>query len=218
MTNEEAIRWLKEDKKLYETSICHADDGTTDGELLMALDMAISALDKQIPKKRFINECGCVFEQDILESALEMKCMKLDKYCHDEYRITLHNNYPTICIAHEHFYVHNLIGEYLYGNIRKGYVIHHKDSNKLNALKDNLDYISCFMHSQIHGELRKGNDCRSEEGKWKGINAAKEKRYRKEITLEEIIRMQNEGVSNEDIAKHFNCGINTIYRRLGERY
>lgn len=51
MTNEEAIRCLKEDKALYETSICYAGDGTPDGEMLESLDMAISAIEKQIPKK-----------------------------------------------------------------------------------------------------------------------------------------------------------------------
>lgn len=51
MTPKEAIEELKDDKKLYETEICHANDGTPDGYLLQALDMAIEALEKQIPKK-----------------------------------------------------------------------------------------------------------------------------------------------------------------------
>lgn len=51
MTPKEAIEELKADKKLYETEICHANDGTPDGYLLQALDMAIEALEKQIPKK-----------------------------------------------------------------------------------------------------------------------------------------------------------------------
>lgn len=44
MTREEAIKELKEDKMLYETDVCHAGDGTPDGRLLEALDMAIVAL------------------------------------------------------------------------------------------------------------------------------------------------------------------------------
>lgn len=51
MTYEEAIKLLKEDKSLYETEICFAGDGTPEGDLIMALDMAIEALEKQIPKK-----------------------------------------------------------------------------------------------------------------------------------------------------------------------
>lgn len=51
MTNEEAIKELKEDRALYESDIVEAGDGTPEGQLLLALDMAIEALGKQIPKK-----------------------------------------------------------------------------------------------------------------------------------------------------------------------
>ena len=51
MTNEEAIQTLKEDRALYEGDIVEAGDGTPDGQLMLALDMAIEALEKQVPKK-----------------------------------------------------------------------------------------------------------------------------------------------------------------------
>lgn len=51
MTNEEAIKELKEDGTLYEGDIVEAGDGTPDGQLMLALDMAIEALEKQIPTK-----------------------------------------------------------------------------------------------------------------------------------------------------------------------
>ena len=51
MTNEEAIKELKEDRSLYESDIVDAGDGTPDGQLMLALDMAVEALEKQIPKK-----------------------------------------------------------------------------------------------------------------------------------------------------------------------
>lgn len=56
MTNEEAIKKLKEDRALYESDIVEAGDGTPYGQLLLALDMAIEALEKQIPKKPTIDE------------------------------------------------------------------------------------------------------------------------------------------------------------------
>lgn len=51
MKNEEAIKELKEDRALYESDIVEAGDGTPDGQLLLALDMAIEALEKQMPRK-----------------------------------------------------------------------------------------------------------------------------------------------------------------------
>lgn len=51
MTPQEAIKELKSDKELYESDIVSAGDGTPDGDLILALDMAISALEKQIAKE-----------------------------------------------------------------------------------------------------------------------------------------------------------------------
>ena len=51
MTNKEAIKKLKEDRALYESDIVEAGDGTPAGDLMLALDMAVEALEKQIPKK-----------------------------------------------------------------------------------------------------------------------------------------------------------------------
>lgn len=59
MTNEEAIKILKEDRETYQDFI---NQGYADNEDikrgLLALDMSIEALEKQIPKKkRKRNEC-----------------------------------------------------------------------------------------------------------------------------------------------------------------
>ena len=51
MTAQEAIEVLKEDRYLYESDIVSAGDGSPDGDLLLAIDMAVAALEKQIPKK-----------------------------------------------------------------------------------------------------------------------------------------------------------------------
>lgn len=53
MTNEEAIKILKEDRESYQDFINqgYAGDCTPDGQLTLALDMAVEALEKQIPRK-----------------------------------------------------------------------------------------------------------------------------------------------------------------------
>lgn len=57
MTREEAIHELQEDKRLYETEVCHAGDGSPDGRLLEALNMAIEALSKQDTEEIFCKNC-----------------------------------------------------------------------------------------------------------------------------------------------------------------
>lgn len=58
MTNEEAIKELKKDRALYESDIVKAGDGTPEGQLMLAIDIAIEALEKQIPKRCDIMKDG----------------------------------------------------------------------------------------------------------------------------------------------------------------
>lgn len=51
MNVQEAIKILKEDRYLYESDIVSAGDGSPDGDLLLAIDIAIAALEKQIPQR-----------------------------------------------------------------------------------------------------------------------------------------------------------------------
>lgn len=203
MTREEAIRRLK----LYKEQVLPIT-------LEEALDMAIADVEKQIPMK-FDNACNCIFDEEVLFNAIDLECKIRNKYREYEYKIYLHNGYPCISIGHDKVRIHNLIGKWMYGNIRKGYVIHHRDNNKLNALESNLDYLSNSEHTKLH---MGGKDYRSEEGKWKGVNSAREKNYKKEITKEEIEEMLKQGKTKTEIAKHFQCGVNTIYRRLGYKW
>lgn len=60
MTTEQAIKELKSDRELYGSDIVYAGDGTPEGDLMLALDMGIAALEKQIPEKP-LNLCGRYF-------------------------------------------------------------------------------------------------------------------------------------------------------------
>lgn len=175
----------------------------------------IKALEKQIPKKHFKNECECIVDYEMLYTAINNKCKSKNCYCHNEYRIVLRNNYPTVCINRKRYYVHILIGEFIYGRIRKGYVIHHKDKNKLNAMSDNLELMTNRKHIKFHGEERKGIDYRSENGKRNSINAAVQARRRNDVTTEKVRELKNKGLTINEIAEELNCGINTVNRRLG---
>ena len=81
--------------------------------------VACSALDKQIPENHFQNECECVVDYGMLYKSIDNKCRSQNCYLHNEYRIVLRNGYPTVCINRQRCYVHILIGELVYGKIRK---------------------------------------------------------------------------------------------------
>lgn len=59
MNRQEAIKVLKEDRYLYESDIVSAGDGSPEGDLLLAIDMAVAALEKQIEieKAQFTHIC-----------------------------------------------------------------------------------------------------------------------------------------------------------------
>lgn len=165
----------------------------------------------------FENECSCIFDEEILSNAIRNACIRQNKKVHDKYRIFIRNSYPSICIAHNHIYVHRLIGQELYGCLKSEMVIHHIDGNKLNATCDNLAMISKKEHSAVHHEQWGNKDFRSEGGKWRGIKSAMVARYKVEITRELIISLLNQGNSIAEIAQQLNCGVSTVKRRLNGR-
>lgn len=71
---------------------------TQDKDIISAYDDAISALEKQIPQRHFINECECIVDYESLYKAIDNKCKSLNCYFNDKYRIVLKNNYPAVCI------------------------------------------------------------------------------------------------------------------------
>ena len=164
-------------------------------------------VDKETPI--FENSCNAIFDENLLYEAIEWKCQNLNKYCYKKYKVYLYNSYPCISIGHEKIRIHQLLGEYLFGKIRKGYVIHHKDGNKLNNQKDNLQYISNVFHTQIH---HKGKEYTPSI---KAIKKARKTIYREEITKEKCEQLRKQGLTIKQIAKKLNCSVNTINRRLG---
>lgn len=154
----------------------------------------------------FTNECGCIFDKDLLEKAVDKYCKRNNVYCNDKHRIVLHNNYPTIVISRKHLYVHDLIRAYLY-HTRKDFVVHHADFNKLNNSAENLMYITKSRHTKIHATCI-----------WQKIKAenieVKRSPVRKDILDDDIRRMKEEGIPVSKMAKILNCHYNTIYNRL----
>ena len=207
MTYEEAIKTIK--LAIAEVEWNYPMD------YAIAFKMAISALEKEIAKNHFKNECDCTVDYEMLHKAIDNKCKGRNCYLRNEYRIVLRNGYPAVCINRKRYYVHILIGEVIYGKIQKGYVIHHKDKNKLNAMPDNLELMTNLEHSKFYGNERIGIDLRSAEGKANSLNSARESIMRKDVTVERIVELKNKGLSIPEIAKELNCGINTVNRRLG---
>lgn len=157
-----------------------------------------------------INECGCIVDETLLVKLIENKCKELNKPFKPPYRITaLNNNYARVCIAHNWFRVHRIIGEYLFDDINNKH-IHHKDSNKLNNSLENLELLTPSQHTtatEMHKYVSK------EHLIGFGNRMATIVR-RNDITKAEIIRLREKGFTIDKIAEVLNCGVNTVRRRL----
>ena len=77
MTREEAIHELQEDKRLYETEVCHAGDGSPDGRLLEAIDMAIEALSAEADGANLINRHDAI-------TVIREECWKCNNMINDD--------------------------------------------------------------------------------------------------------------------------------------
>lgn len=157
---------------------------------------------------QFINECDAIFNQDDLEAAIINKCSETNKSVKETYRITCREGYPCICIAHEHYRLHSLLGRYYYGECE---VVHHKDHNKLNASRNNLVPLTMREHSKEHNLVQ---FVPKEHLQGFGKRMAPIKR-RNDVTEENVRALRNQGLTINQIAEELNCGINTVNRRLG---
>lgn len=74
------------------------------------------------------------------------------------YKVYMNGKYPAIFINGKNTHIHRLVWEEHFGNIPKGYVIHHKDGNKLNWNINNLELLSRSQHIKEHKNIvhRKG--------------------------------------------------------------
>ena len=65
------------------------------------------------------------------------------------------HGYLVFCIKKKQIFAHRMIWEKYHGKIPKGYIIHHKDKNRLNNDISNLKLITRGEHSKIHKNDRR---------------------------------------------------------------
>lgn len=130
----------------------------------------------------------------------------------EKYKITIRNLYPCLCIGHDHYYVHRLLGELYFGDITNC-LIHHINGIKTDNSRENLQKITNSEHTSLH---HRGNDFRSKDCVARCINAMANKRRRKDITSEEVKKLRDSGMTYKELKEYFNCGNSVIANRLNE--
>lgn len=160
---------------------------------------------------KFINECNCIYEHDILENAIKEECYRRNTTPKKVYKIYNYRGYAGISIKHDKLSVHRLIGEYMLGlKINKDIHIHHIDGNKMNNVISNLQAIKRNLHTKEHNLVQYVSKDKLRENAIK----ATEKIKRNDVTMESVEMLRNKGMTIKQIANELNCGYNTVCRRL----
>lgn len=126
----------------------------------------------------------------------------------DKYRITIRNQYPCLCIGHNHYYIHRLLGEFYFGNLQR-YSVHHKNGIKTDNTKENLIPMSNSEHTKLH---HTGKDFRSEDGMMKSVMAMADAKRRDDVSPDEVKKFRSDGFTYKELCEHFKCG-NSVIRR-----
>lgn len=163
----------------------------------------------------FVNNCGCIVDYDELEKAIlwysEKPVTRLKT-------IYMHGRYPAVSIHEEKIHVHRLLTMYWEDRtLPREEQVHHKDENKLNALRENLEVIYEGEHQSLHNKGRKFSD----EHRRKIAIANKNRKGLKmkkqhNIPVGELKTQLQNGKSINWIAKHYGVDWSTIKNRINE--
>lgn len=163
----------------------------------------------------FINKCNCIVDFEELEKAIMWYSNKPVTRLKSIY---LHGQYPAVSIYQEKIHVHRLL--MMYWNKRKllSYEqVHHKDENKLNALRSNLEITLAGIHQSYHNKCKLFTSSHKEKIGLANKNR-KGMKMKKHvyIPLDELKMLIDSGYSINSIAKKFNCDWSTVKNRIYE--
>lgn len=162
-----------------------------------------------------VNKCGAIFDENELKDAIVWYS---EKPVTRIKRVYMYGEYPAVSIYDQKIHIHRLLMMYWENRqLDTEEYVHHKNENKLCAVKGNLELLPCAKHQSHHN---KGKTL-SAEHRAKISDANRRRRntkYRKRIDLPliEINNMLAEGKSINHIANHFGVDHSTIKSRIYE--
>lgn len=161
------------------------------------------------------NKCGCIFDHDELVAAT---IWYSDKPIQSQKRISMHGRYPCVSIGKEKIHIHRLLMMYWCGRrLKASEHVHHKNENKLDARRENLEVVSASAHTSMHNKGKVVGEYQIQR-----IKESNKKRKGRIISkhahapYKEVIEMRSGGMSINKIARYFGVDWSTIKNRLTE--
>lgn len=164
-------------------------------------------------KIRFINDCDCIFDEDMLRSAI-MWFQK--KPTASVKHIYMHGYYPAVSIHETKIHVHRLLMSYWNNRIlQKEEVVHHKNGNKKDASISNLVILKNGTHLSYHnkGKILSRNTREAIVETNKKRNGKRAKPHRPDVTPMMVYNLRLDGLSFNEISKRLNLDWGCVMQR-----
>ena len=104
-----------------------------------------------------VNLCNALYEQDEVVAAILYMADLYGRPVQRLKRVFMYGNYPAVSIYGDKIHLHRLLGIYWWrdddGEFDAKYV-HHKNHNKLDARRHNLELLDVFTHQSYHTKGR----------------------------------------------------------------
>ena len=159
------------------------------------------------------NQCNAIFDEEELKKAIIWYSERPVSRIKTVY---IHGKYPAVSIYFQKIHIHRLLMMYWFQrDLDRNEYIHHKDGNRLNATKENLELIDASIHQSLHNKgkiLSKEHRRKIVEAnrKRKGVKMKK----RVNIPLNELKEFLGKGWSINKIAKYYGCDWSTVKNRI----
>ncbi len=172
-------------------------------------------------RMHFKNNCSCIVDYDLLTMAIEyhfpaLRCRSF---------IIGPGEYPRIGLLDKTYYLHRVIGFYLYRDKMNGQpllqpgrfngknnpFIHHENGDRLDCTISNLRLTTNQEHSIEHAARRK-----QLTGSGRAVGAGRKKGSIYDVAKQEIISLYQNGYTLTQIGVRYGCNFGTILNRLKE--
>lgn len=164
---------------------------------------------------RFVNECGCIFDEKDLADAIlwYQSSPTLSKK-----KIYMYGYYPAVSIGGTKIHVHRLLMQYWLGMKLPFHAsVHHINENKLDSRKENLSVVINTAHNSNHNKGRV-----FDEDHRRKISEANKRRkgmkFKKQhnIPIYQLEDLLKQEFSINYIASLYQCDWSTVKSRIYE--
>ena len=147
------------------------------------------------------NNCGAIYDEREVVSAIlwYAKAPGISRKS-----VYMHGCYPAVSIGREKIHVHRLLMRFWKKDMAlKGMSVHHRDGNKLNATRENLELVANSAHISHHTRGRKLNEAHVAQmvARNRARKGVRHKASRADVTPERVYRLKERGLSYNAISK-----------------